>query len=77
MARSLGFSVRLCLVSGHVYVAVKMITPPTHNSQYPSRWYLNISGDYYYTCETTGYGWRIGDLPADYHGQSIYIYPLD
>lgn len=71
-AFSLGFSAAIFVITGHAFVGVHLESAPTHNSQYPSRWYLNIGGDYYYTCETTMDGWLVGDLPASSQGQSVY-----
>jgi len=43
----------------------------------------NVAGTYweygtskYYYLETTGEGWRIGQLPEEYEGVSAYVYPL-
>ena len=71
-AFSLGFSVAIIVITGHVFVGVHLESAPTHNSQYPSYWYLNIGGDNYYTCETTMDGWLAGDLPLSSQGQSVY-----
>ena len=30
----------------------------------------------YYLCETTMYGWLIGDCPENYQGESVYSYPV-
>jgi len=44
----------------------------------------DLSGTYwtynnrtYYYCETTGDGFKIGELPDEFKGQSAYIYPID
>jgi hypothetical protein len=44
----------------------------------------NLQGTYwtydnqtYYYCETTGEGFTIGQLPAQFDGESAYVYPID
>jgi hypothetical protein len=44
----------------------------------------NLQGTYwtydnqtYYYCETTGEGFTIGQLPAQFNGESAYVYPID
>lgn len=31
----------------------------------------------YYTCEATGTGWHVGDLPEQYHGESARVCIVD
>lgn len=67
----------LSLGYGTVY-----INPPDHyavgvlgNDLPGSYWTYN--GKTYYYCETTGDGFKIGQLPDEFKGQSAYIYPID
>jgi hypothetical protein len=39
--------------------------------------YPEDSGQKYYYCETTGDGFRIGQIPDTYNGASAYIYPIE
>ena len=39
--------------------------------------YYDYDGTKYYYLETTGEGWEIGDIPADYQGVSANIYPIN
>ncbi len=72
LVRSLGFDVRICIVPGHCFVAVKLDSPPVHGGG----WHIARPDGNYYTCETTGYGWLIGDLPPAYQGESVYSYQV-
>ena len=38
--------------------------------------YYTYKGDNYYYLETTGSGWKLGDMPKDYNGIAANIYPL-
>ena len=68
----------LILGYGTVY-----INPPDHyavgilgdNSISGTYWTYNNQS--YYYCETTGDGFKIGELPDEFKGQSAYIYPID
>jgi len=72
LVRSLGYDVRICIVPGHAFVAVKLDSAPTHGGG----WHITRPDGDYYTCETTGYGWLIGDLPPAYQGESVYSYQV-
>ena len=72
LVRALGYDVRICVVTGHVFVAVKLDSAPTHGDG----WHIDRADGKYYTCETTGYGWLIGDLPAEYQGITTYSYQV-
>ena len=72
LVRSIGFDVRICIVPGHCFVAVKLDSAPVHGDG----WHISRPDGDYYTCETTGYGWLIGDLPPDYQGESVYSYQV-
>jgi hypothetical protein len=39
--------------------------------------YWTYKNQTYYYAETTGTGFKIGDLPDEFKGQSAYIYPID
>jgi len=39
--------------------------------------YPEGSNNTYYYCETTGDGFKIGQLPSEFQGQSAYIYNID
>lgn len=39
-------------------------------------YYFTYEDKTYYYCETTGEGWRIGDLPEEYQDVEAYIYPI-
>ena len=57
----------------HVMIGVALPNAPQHNNQQPAYWYVNYYGTYYYTAETTGYGWRVGDLDSSLQGASVYV----
>ena len=77
LVEALGDSAAIFVVPGHVFVGVNLVLAPTHNSQQPTNWYVEISGNKYWTCETTVDGWYIGDLPLEYQGESIYYRLID
>ena len=41
-----------------------------------SGYYWTYDSQNYYYCETTGDGWKIGDLPEELQGVEAYIYPI-
>lgn len=55
--------------SGHCGVGVKV------NEGIYGAYYEYNSGKYFYL-ETTGSGWELGELPEEYHGVSVTIYPM-
>ena len=73
-------SLTLVMGYGTVY-----ISPPNHyavgilgNGLQGSSWtYPRDSNQTYYYCETTGSGFKIGQLPDEFNGESAYIYPID
>jgi len=73
LVRGIGYEVRICIIPGHAFVAVKLDSTPLYGSG--EGWHITIGDDNYYTCETTGYGWLIGDLPED-NRVSVYSYPV-
>jgi hypothetical protein len=70
----------LILGYGTVY-----INPPNHyavgvlgNDLHGTYWtYPEGSNKTYYYCETTGDGFKIGQLPDEFQSTSAYIYPID
>jgi hypothetical protein len=73
-------TITLIMGYGTVY-----INPPDHyavgilgNGLHGTSWeYPQGSNKTYYYCETTGDGFKIGQLPQEFAGQSAYIYPID
>ena len=65
LAQSIGYETIICYSPGHCFAAIKMDEVPVHkgNSVYNPYW-INVDGDFYFTCECTGYGWKIGQLPG-------------
>jgi len=61
------------------------LNPPNHyavgilgNDLHGTYWtYPEGSNKTYYYCETTGDGFKIGQLPDEFQGQNAYIYPID
>ena len=58
------------------------INPPDHlavgilgNSLQGTYWTYNNKT--YYYCETTGEGFKIGELPTQFNGVTAYVYPID
>jgi hypothetical protein len=72
----------LTLVMGYGTV---YINPPDHyavgvlgNNLHGTYWtYPSDSNKTYYYCETTGDGFKIGQLPEEFSGQKAFIYPID
>jgi len=58
------------------------INPPDHlavgilGNNLPGTSYICNNQTYYY-CETTGPGFTIGQLPQQFTGQKVYVYPID
>ncbi len=65
----MGYGVVLIVFPDHIAVGVK-----GGENIYGTFWEYN--GDKYYYLETTGTGWRIGQLPDVYEGTSAYVYPM-
>ena len=72
----------LTLIMGYATV---YINPPDHyavgvlgQNLHGTYWtYPADSNDTYYYCETTGDGFKIGQLPTEFQGQDAYIYSID
>ncbi|MHA1475380.1 MAG: hypothetical protein ACTSQ5_09350 [Promethearchaeota archaeon] len=73
LVRALDYDVRIFIMEGHCCVGVKLDSSPTHAD---GTWGVTFSDGKYYNCETTGYGWLIGDLPVEYQSEPIYSYPV-
>jgi heme/copper-type cytochrome/quinol oxidase subunit 2 len=73
-------SITLIMGYGTVY-----ISPPNHyavgilgNGLRGTSWtYPKDSNNTYYYCETTGNGFKIGQLPDEFASENAYIYPID
>jgi hypothetical protein len=73
-------TITLIMGFGTVY-----INPPDHyavgilgNNLQGTYWeYPKDSNRTYYYCETTGNGFKIGQLPEEFTGQTAYVYPID
>ncbi len=73
-------SLTLVMGYGTVY-----INPPNHyavgilgNGLQGASWtYPQGSNNTYYYCETTGSGFKIGQIPNEFSGESAYIYPIE
>ena len=76
LLKTAGFHGALLLLPNvsHAMIGVKLNSPPSHNTQAPSYWYYEVNGVKYYTAETTGYGWRVGDCPPMAQHQWAYIF---
>ncbi len=72
MARSLGYSVKIAVTPGHCMALVKLNTSPAHSDG----WHIDFDGEKYYFCETTGYGFLLGDLPSEYQEASFNTYSV-
>ncbi|MBN2157261.1 MAG: hypothetical protein JW776_14545 [Candidatus Lokiarchaeota archaeon] len=78
LAKALGYEVVICYSPNHAFAAIKMESPPVHTfdrNDYYTPFYLYIDGDFYYTCECTGY-WAIGHLPSSIPPVSITWEPV-
>lgn len=64
----MGHDVALLHLPGHMAVGIAL---PGATGRY-----YNHNGVKYYYLETTGEGWRIGDMPAEYITANAYIYPV-
>jgi predicted transglutaminase-like cysteine proteinase len=67
--KHMGFGVRGVLLPGHMALAVK------GEDSIPGTYYTQ-NGDRYYYVETTGDGWRVGDIPDEYKGKQAKLVKL-
>jgi len=74
LLKAAGFKVLLVFSTDgtHVAVAVHLEEEPKHNLQ-SSVWYFTYNGLKYYYAETTGWGWRVGDMPEQFKDKSWYL----
>ena len=68
----------LTLIMGYGTV---YLNPPQHYAvgilgEELAGYYWTYNDKTYYYCETTGDGWKIGDLPEEYQEVEAYIYPI-
>ncbi|QLG28172.1 hypothetical protein HUG10_11700 [Halorarum halophilum] len=68
-ADSFGYGTALFLLPGHMAVDVK------GGEDIAGTYYEKHNVRYYYI-ETTGRGWRVGEIPEEYENESAYIYVL-
>ena len=66
---AMGYGVVLIKFSDHVAIGIK-------GGENVTGTYWEYGNSRYYYLETTGEGWRIGQLPEEYEGVSAYVYPL-
>ncbi len=78
LLKTAGFSGALLLLPtiSHAMVGVNLYSPPQHNTQQPHYWYVEHNGIVYYTAETTGYGWLVGDCPEEAQNVPVSVYPF-
>ena len=75
LAEVLGYQTLLIEIPGHMYVAIHLASEPTHTENGP--WYFEVGGLNYYTCETTMYGWYVGDLPPSIQNETVSYIPVN
>ena len=70
--KTAGYDVALILFEDHAMAGVVLPNEPTQGTQEYFHWFES-SGKRYYTCETTEWGWHVGDLPEEYWGKTAYV----
>ncbi len=65
----MGYGVVLLELPDHMAVGVKC------TDDYPG-YYVEYHGSKYYYLETTGDSWKIGQIPDEYKGLNVTVYPL-
>lgn len=65
-----GYEVGFLHLPGHIAVAVRA------SDDYSSTAYYEINGHRYLYIESTGSGWKIGDIPNDYLETSVEFFPI-
>lgn len=70
--KAAGYDVALIVFDEHAMAGVVLWNEPKYGTQEYFHWFTS-DGRRYYTCETTSGGWRVGDLPEEYDGQSAYV----
>ncbi|GAI32304.1 unnamed protein product, partial [marine sediment metagenome] len=66
------YDVAIIVFDNHVMAGVVLWNEPKYGIQEYIHWFTS-DGKRYYTCETTAEGWRVGDLPEEYHEESAYV----
>lgn len=69
LLNEMGYGVVLFELPGHMAVGVKC------SDDYPGT-YVEYRGAKYYYLETTGENWKIGQIPDEYKGMNVTVYPL-
>lgn len=67
-----GYKAALINLEGHVLTGVALPEEPEYGTQEYIYWWEK-NGEKYYTCETTGEGWNVGDLPEEYQDKSAKV----
>lgn len=67
----MGYDVCLLFLSYEKHVAVGIAIQETYGS------YYKYNDKKYFYLETTGEGWRIGDMPSSFTDTRAYIYPIN
>jgi hypothetical protein len=65
--KAAGYDVALLGFKDHEATGVAMPLSTTYGS------YYNKNGKDYFYCETTGSGWKLGEVPKDYKGQDAHV----
>lgn len=71
LMRELGYDVIMIGPPRHMAVGVAIQETPE------STWGYTVNGTWYYFAETTGPGWRVGEMPQPYQGANATIYSLE
>jgi len=71
LMKSLGYDMALLITTEHAFAGVSLAVAPTHHIQ-PTPTSALINGTSYWVAETTAYGWKVGDLPLELEGETIY-----
>lgn len=69
LLNEMGYGVVLLRLPGHMAVGVK------GSDDYPGT-YWEYKGTRYYYLETTGEGWKVGQIPPEYQNAKATIYPM-
>ncbi|KXA94528.1 hypothetical protein AKJ65_04150 [candidate division MSBL1 archaeon SCGC-AAA259E19] len=76
LMKAAGHDVALIDFENHMMAGVNLSELPQYGNQEYIHWFEE-NGKRYYTCETTGIGWHVGDLPEQYQGESARVYIVD
>ena len=67
MLKELGYGVAIIYYPGHIMVGIAGADNEVGTN-------FTVDGVKYFVMETTAYGWKWGQLPTDYVGESAYVY---